>query len=66
MEISAGLESTWHLSRQVDFVASGGCILTSGVTFQEKKLSEMFSDKDMHRFATNYFLSGGLRWNFKK
>ncbi len=37
MEISAGLESTWHLGKQLDFVLAGGSILTSGVTFRRKK-----------------------------
>ncbi|MEI3801274.1 MULTISPECIES: DUF6268 family outer membrane beta-barrel protein [unclassified Chitinophaga] len=64
-EMSVGLENTWHLNRHIDFVASGGSILYSGTTFREKNLSEMFSDKPMHRFATNYFFSGGLRWNFQ-
>ncbi|HEY8955623.1 DUF6268 family outer membrane beta-barrel protein [Chitinophaga sp.] len=64
-ELSVGLENTWHLSRHIDFVASGGSILYSGVAFREKSLSEMFSDKPLHRLATNYFFSGGLRWNFQ-
>ncbi|SEW50079.1 DUF6268 family outer membrane beta-barrel protein [Chitinophaga arvensicola] len=64
-EMSLGLENTWHLNKHIDFVASGGSILYSGFTFQNKKLSEMFSDKPMHRMATNYFFSGGLRWNFQ-
>lgn len=64
-EMSVGLENTWHLNRHIDFVASGGSILYSGTTFKEKSLSEMFSDKPMHRLATNYFFSGGLRWNFQ-
>ncbi|WP_414647265.1 DUF6268 family outer membrane beta-barrel protein [Chitinophaga sp.] len=53
------------MSRHIDFVASGGSILYSGIAFREKSLSEMFSDKPMHRLATNYFFSGGLRWNFQ-
>lgn len=64
-ELSVGLENTWRLSRHIDFVASGGSILYSGVAFREKSLSEMFSDKPLHRLATNYFFSGGLRWNFQ-
>lgn len=64
-EMSLGLENTWHLSKHIDFIAAGGSILYSGFTFQNKKLSEMFSEKPMHRMATNYFFSGGLRWNFQ-
>jgi hypothetical protein len=64
-EISVGLENSWHLSKRIDFVATGGCILLNQNFFQEKKLSEMFSDKPRARFATNYFFSGGLKWNFQ-
>ena len=64
-QMSIGLENTWHLTKHIDFVATGGSILYSGFTFQNKKLSEMFSEKPMHRMATNYFFSGGLRWNFQ-
>ncbi|MEC5144301.1 DUF6268 family outer membrane beta-barrel protein [Chitinophaga sp. 212800010-3] len=64
-ELSLALENTWHLNRHIDFVAAGGSILASGVTFQEKKLSDIFKDRPLHRLATNYFFSGGLRWNFK-
>ncbi|PSL43821.1 hypothetical protein CLV51_107132 [Chitinophaga niastensis] len=64
-EMSLGLENTWHLNKHLDFVAAGGSILYSGATFQEKKLSEMFGEKPLHRFATNYFFSTGLRWNFQ-
>lgn len=65
MEISAGLESTWHLNRSLDFVLSGGSILTSGITFQEKKIADIFNEKNMHSLSTNYFISAGFRWNFK-
>lgn len=64
MEISAGLENTWHLRKQFDFVVSGGSILTSGISFREKKLSEIFKDKSTHSLSTNYFFSAGFRWNF--
>ena len=64
-EMSIGLENTWHLSKRIDFVASGGSILLNQNSFTEKSLSEMFSDKPKGRFATNYFFSGGLRWNFQ-
>lgn len=63
-EMKLGLENTWHLSRKIDFIASGGSMLYSTTSFQEKKLSEMFKTKSEHRLATNYFLSAGLRWNF--
>lgn len=63
-EMKLGLENTWHLSRKIDFIASGGSMLFSTTSFQEKKLSEMFKPKAEHRLATNYFLSAGLRWNF--
>jgi len=63
-EMRIGLENTWHLSRNIDFIASGGSMLYSTTSFQEKKLSEMFKTKAEHRLATNYFLSAGLRWNF--
>lgn len=64
-EMSLGLENTWHLNKHIDFVASGGSILLSQISFKDKKLSEMFSDKPNHRLATNYFFSTGLRWNFQ-
>lgn len=63
-EMKIGLENTWHLSRKIDFIASGGSMLYSSTSFQEKKLSEMFKSKPEHRLATNYFLSAGVRWNF--
>lgn len=66
MEISAGLESTWHLAKQFDFVVTGGSILTSGISFREKKLAEIFKEKSIHGLSTNYFFSAGFRWNFKK
>ena len=64
-EMSLGLENTWHLSKHIDFVASGGSIILSQISFKDKKLSEMFNDKSNHRLATNYFFSTGLRWNFR-
>ena len=65
MEISVGLENTWHLNKQIDFIASGGSILTSGITFREKKIAEIFSEQPMHALSVNYFFSAGIRWNFK-
>ncbi|SHM78737.1 hypothetical protein SAMN05444266_11123 [Chitinophaga jiangningensis] len=62
-EFSAGLESTWHLGHQFDFVVSCGSILASQVSYSDKKLSEMFKEKPSHRLATNVFMSAGLRWN---
>lgn len=64
-EMSIGLENTWHLSKHIDFVATGGSILLNQTSFNEKKLSEMFSDKPNARLGTNYFFSGGLKWNFQ-
>ncbi|RAJ76536.1 hypothetical protein CLV59_10855 [Chitinophaga dinghuensis] len=63
-EITAGLENTWHLGKHADFVIAGGSTLAAGVTFSDKKLSDIFSEKPNHRLATNYYLSTGLRWNF--
>jgi uncharacterized protein DUF6268 len=64
-EFSLGLENTWHLSKKVDFITSGGSILYSGVDFREKSLSDMFKTKPFHRLEANYYLSAGLRWNFQ-
>ncbi|TWF42369.1 hypothetical protein FHW36_102124 [Chitinophaga polysaccharea] len=64
-EVSIGLENTWHLNKHIDFVASAGATLLNEVSFQEKDLSHMFDKQHPHRLATNYFFSGGLRWNFK-
>ncbi|MBV8252133.1 MAG: hypothetical protein JO154_05950 [Chitinophaga sp.] len=63
-EITAGLENTWHLGKHADFILAGGSLLTSAVTFSDKKLSDIFSEKPRHRLGTNYYLSAGLRWNF--
>lgn len=64
-EMSVALENTWHLTKHIDFVASGGSILLNATSFSEKTLSEMFKDRPSGRLATNYFFSGGLRWNFQ-
>ncbi|WP_113614266.1 DUF6268 family outer membrane beta-barrel protein [Chitinophaga flava] len=64
-EITVGLENTFHLTRKVDFNIAGGSVLVSSVQFREKKLSSIFSDVPSHRLATNFYLSAGVRWNFR-
>lgn len=63
-ELTLGLENTFHISPKIDFNLSAGTALLSAVTFREKSLSEMFSNRPEHRLATNLIVSAGLRWNF--
>ncbi|NIG55153.1 DUF6268 family outer membrane beta-barrel protein [Chitinophaga sp. Cy-1792] len=64
MQMTTGLENTWHLGKHLDAVVAGGVMLINSATFSEKKLSEMFKEKPQYRLGTNYYLSTGLRWNF--
>ncbi|MFB6454247.1 DUF6268 family outer membrane beta-barrel protein [Chitinophaga sp. Hz27] len=64
MQLTTGLENTWHLGKHLDAVVAGGVMILNSASFSEKKLSEMFKDKPEHRLGTNYYLSTGIRWNF--
>ncbi|RFS19256.1 hypothetical protein DVR12_23770 [Chitinophaga silvatica] len=64
MQIKAGLESTWHIGKHLDWILAGGSNLANSATFSDRKLSEMFKEKPYYRLGTNYYLSTGLRWNF--
>lgn len=63
-EMSLGLENTLHLTKKIDFNLAGGTVLLRSVTFKDKKLSDIFSEKPQHRLATNLFVSAGIRCRF--
>ncbi len=62
-ELPIGIENRIHLNH-IDLFANAGLVALRSVQYNEKKISQIFSDAPGHKLSAAPFLNLGLQWKF--